>query len=182
MVGLLSNPDAVAKAHEELDRVVGSDRTPTFEDEKDLPYIRAIVKVVSCSDLLISGSSPLATRQQAGPKPLRNPRRLVQRLLHPQKHHNNVKPLGTTSQRTRLSTTRESISPLNILIKVYSRQIRRIPINSSRIRSPSRRHTTRPLWFRRRQKSMSRPPRSGEKFIYKHCTNALGIRYSIGER
>ena len=44
IVGLLSNPDAVKKAHEELDRVVG-DRPPTFEDEKNLPYIRAIVKV-----------------------------------------------------------------------------------------------------------------------------------------
>jgi len=51
MVGLLSNPDAVAKAHEELDRVVGTDRTPTFDDEKDLPYIRAIVKVVSHSNI-----------------------------------------------------------------------------------------------------------------------------------
>jgi hypothetical protein len=45
MVGLLSNPSVVEKAHKELDRVVGSDRTPTFEDESDLPYIRAIVKV-----------------------------------------------------------------------------------------------------------------------------------------
>lgn len=45
MVGLLSNPSVVDKAHDELDRVVGSDRTPTFEDEPRLPYIRAIVKV-----------------------------------------------------------------------------------------------------------------------------------------
>ena len=33
IVGLLSNPSVVDKAHEELDRVVGSDRTPTLEDE-----------------------------------------------------------------------------------------------------------------------------------------------------
>ncbi|EKD19257.1 uncharacterized protein L3040_009302 [Drepanopeziza brunnea f. sp. 'multigermtubi'] len=39
-------PDAVTKAHEELDRVVGSDRMPTFEDEKNLPYIRAMIKEV----------------------------------------------------------------------------------------------------------------------------------------
>jgi cytochrome P450 len=45
LVGLLSNPDAVKKAHEELDRVIGTDRTPTFDDEKNLPYIRAIIKV-----------------------------------------------------------------------------------------------------------------------------------------
>ena len=45
IVGLLSNPEVVEKAHEELDRVIGSDRTPTFNDEPKLPYIRAIVKV-----------------------------------------------------------------------------------------------------------------------------------------
>jgi hypothetical protein len=45
LVGLLSNANAVKKAHEELDRVIGTDRTPTFDDEGDLPYIRAIIKV-----------------------------------------------------------------------------------------------------------------------------------------
>ena len=45
IVGLLSNPEAVKKCHEELDRVIGDDRTPTFEDEPNLPYIRALVKV-----------------------------------------------------------------------------------------------------------------------------------------
>ncbi|KAJ6529371.1 cytochrome P450 [Mycena capillaripes] len=34
------------KAHEELDRVVGRDRLPTVEDEKNLPYCHAIVKEV----------------------------------------------------------------------------------------------------------------------------------------
>jgi hypothetical protein len=45
IVGLLSNPEAVKKCHEELDRVIGDDRTPTFADEPNLPYIRALVKV-----------------------------------------------------------------------------------------------------------------------------------------
>jgi cytochrome P450 len=45
IVGLLQNPEAVKKAHEELDRVVGTDRTPTFDDEDNLPYVRAIIKV-----------------------------------------------------------------------------------------------------------------------------------------
>jgi hypothetical protein len=45
IIGLLSNPSAVRKAQEELDKVVGTSRTPTFEDEKDLPYVRAIIKV-----------------------------------------------------------------------------------------------------------------------------------------
>ncbi|PFH47460.1 hypothetical protein AMATHDRAFT_50287 [Amanita thiersii Skay4041] len=39
-------PEIQAKAHEELDRVVGHDRLPTVEDEKDLPYIHAIIKEV----------------------------------------------------------------------------------------------------------------------------------------
>ena len=45
IVGLLSNPDAVKACHEELDRVIGDDRTPTFDDEPNLPYIRALSKV-----------------------------------------------------------------------------------------------------------------------------------------
>jgi cytochrome P450 len=46
IVGLLSNPDAIKRAQEEVDRVVGDDRTPTFDDEPDLPYIRALGKVI----------------------------------------------------------------------------------------------------------------------------------------
>lgn len=38
-------PEIQAKAHEELDRVVGRNRLPTCEDEKNMPYIRAIIKV-----------------------------------------------------------------------------------------------------------------------------------------
>lgn len=39
-------PDIQQRAHEELDRVVGRNRLPTVEDEKDLPYIRGIIKEV----------------------------------------------------------------------------------------------------------------------------------------
>lgn len=41
---MLSSPDCVRRAHEELDRVVGPDRTPTFNDEPNLPYIRGMIK------------------------------------------------------------------------------------------------------------------------------------------
>jgi len=41
---LVLNPRVVAKAQEELDRVVGPNRLPTWEDEKNLPYIRSIIK------------------------------------------------------------------------------------------------------------------------------------------
>ena len=46
ILGLLAHPRVVHKAQEELDQVVGSSRLPTFGDEKELPYIRAIVKEV----------------------------------------------------------------------------------------------------------------------------------------
>ncbi|KAF4616879.1 hypothetical protein D9613_008923 [Agrocybe pediades] len=39
-------PEIQAKAHEELDRVVGRDRLPTVDDEKNMPYIHAIIKEV----------------------------------------------------------------------------------------------------------------------------------------
>jgi cytochrome P450 len=37
-------PEAQRKAQQELDRVVGTLRLPTFEDRKNLPYIDAVVK------------------------------------------------------------------------------------------------------------------------------------------
>jgi cytochrome P450 len=46
LIGILSNPEVSKRAHEELDRVVGPERPPTFDDEYNLPYIRAIVKEV----------------------------------------------------------------------------------------------------------------------------------------
>ncbi|EEQ35713.1 putative fumitremorgin C synthase [Microsporum canis] len=37
------HPDAVKKAQEELDRVVGFDRLPTFDDMPNLPYVNAFI-------------------------------------------------------------------------------------------------------------------------------------------
>jgi cytochrome P450 len=55
ILGLTAYPRVVKKAHEELDRVVGTFRMPTFEDAKNLPYIRAIVKeVIYCLSVLTS--------------------------------------------------------------------------------------------------------------------------------
>jgi cytochrome P450 len=39
-----ANPDARREAYEEISRVTMSSRSPTFDDEANLPYIRAIVK------------------------------------------------------------------------------------------------------------------------------------------
>ncbi|KAL8653394.1 MAG: hypothetical protein Q9226_003871 [Calogaya cf. arnoldii] len=41
---LLIFPEVVQKAHEEIDRIIGTDRLPTFSDRKNLPYIDGIVK------------------------------------------------------------------------------------------------------------------------------------------
>lgn len=46
-------PHIQQKAHEELDRVVGRDRLPTIDDEKNLPYIHAIIKVSTIGSYLI---------------------------------------------------------------------------------------------------------------------------------
>ncbi|KAI1623910.1 cytochrome P450 [Exophiala viscosa] len=44
VLAMLLFPEATAKAQEEIDRVIGSSRMPTWEDEADLPYVRALVK------------------------------------------------------------------------------------------------------------------------------------------
>ena len=36
-------PEVQLKAQQEIDRVIGRDRLPTFEDRSSLPYINAIV-------------------------------------------------------------------------------------------------------------------------------------------
>ncbi|KAF2188872.1 cytochrome P450 [Zopfia rhizophila CBS 207.26] len=41
---MLSNPSCITTAQSELDRVVGPNRTPTFADEPNLPFIRGIIK------------------------------------------------------------------------------------------------------------------------------------------
>jgi len=41
---MLLFPQAATKAQQEIDRVVGPDRLPTWEDEQDLPYVRALIK------------------------------------------------------------------------------------------------------------------------------------------
>ena len=41
-----SRPEVQARAHAELDSVLGRDAWPSAEDEDNLPYIRAIIKEV----------------------------------------------------------------------------------------------------------------------------------------
>lgn len=39
-------PDIQCRAHEEIDRIVGSNRLPELFDQENLPYITAIVKEI----------------------------------------------------------------------------------------------------------------------------------------
>ncbi|RDB18406.1 hypothetical protein Hypma_000372 [Hypsizygus marmoreus] len=44
VLGLLTNPEALKKAQQEIDEVVGSEQLPTFDDQDSLPFVTAIVK------------------------------------------------------------------------------------------------------------------------------------------
>ncbi|KAI5920501.1 cytochrome P450 [Camillea tinctor] len=43
-LAMMSHPEIQRKAQEEIDRVIGSDRLPSFGDRNSLPYIEAVVK------------------------------------------------------------------------------------------------------------------------------------------
>ena len=45
-LAMAMHPEAQRKAQEELDRVVGSERLPEFEDRSSLPYLSALLKEV----------------------------------------------------------------------------------------------------------------------------------------
>lgn len=59
----------IPKAQEELDRVVGKDRLPTFEDFQDLPYVRAVVnETLRWRPIAVLGVSPaLPATVRSGP-------------------------------------------------------------------------------------------------------------------
>ncbi|KAF9457684.1 cytochrome P450 [Collybia nuda] len=44
VLGLLTNPDALKKAQQEIDLVLGIGQLPNFDDQESLPYVTAIVK------------------------------------------------------------------------------------------------------------------------------------------
>lgn len=46
MLAMLLYPDVMCRAQAHVDRVVGRERMPSFEDRSELPYIDAIVKEV----------------------------------------------------------------------------------------------------------------------------------------
>lgn len=44
MLAMVMHPEVQRSAQEEIDRVVGSDRLPDYDDQDALPYVSAIVK------------------------------------------------------------------------------------------------------------------------------------------
>jgi cytochrome P450 len=62
ILAMCAFPEVAAKAQEEIDRVVGHNRSPTFED--DLPYVRALVsEVFRWRSTAIIGGQPHAPIQ-----------------------------------------------------------------------------------------------------------------------
>lgn len=57
------HPEAVQKAQEELDRVVGTDRLPCFSDAENLPYVNAFIKEVIRWRPIIPGGVPHAVTE-----------------------------------------------------------------------------------------------------------------------
>jgi cytochrome P450 len=70
---MILHPDVFAKAQAEIDRVVGSDRLPDFQDRNSLPYVESVVKEVYRYGFLPPYSSPylvLTVRSWHCPVPL----------------------------------------------------------------------------------------------------------------
>lgn len=44
VLAMTLHPDVQRKAQDEIDRVVGPDRLPTFEDRDSLPYLDCVLK------------------------------------------------------------------------------------------------------------------------------------------
>ncbi|KAF2853760.1 cytochrome P450 [Plenodomus tracheiphilus IPT5] len=63
-LALVTHPEALQAAHEEIDAVIGSNRSPTFEDEDSLPYIRALAKeVLRWRPVAVLGGTPHASTE-----------------------------------------------------------------------------------------------------------------------
>ena len=60
---MVLHPHVLQKAHEEIDRVVGTSRLPDFDDRESLPYIEAIFQeVLRCAVITIISRQRAARR------------------------------------------------------------------------------------------------------------------------
>jgi cytochrome P450 len=63
-LALVTHPETLQAAHSELDAVVGSARSPIFDDEKNLPYLSALVKeVLRWRPVAVLGGTPHASTE-----------------------------------------------------------------------------------------------------------------------
>lgn len=64
LLALITHPETLHAAQQELDHIVGPSRTPTFEDEAQLPYLRALCKeVLRWRPVAVLGGTPHATTE-----------------------------------------------------------------------------------------------------------------------
>ncbi|EXJ87635.1 hypothetical protein A1O3_04596 [Capronia epimyces CBS 606.96] len=64
ILAIVTNQEALAAAHAELDAVVGTDRLPAFTDEAALPYIRALCKeALRWRPVAVLGGTPHASTE-----------------------------------------------------------------------------------------------------------------------
>lgn len=63
-LALVTHPQTLDAAHAELDTVIGHSRSPTFDDEANLPYIRALAKeVLRWRPVAVLGGTPHASTE-----------------------------------------------------------------------------------------------------------------------
>ncbi|BGP28415.1 hypothetical protein JCM10296v2_000147 [Rhodotorula toruloides] len=64
VLAMVTHPAAQRKAQEQLDQVVGSSRSPTWDDEANLPYCRALLKeVLRWRPVAVLGGTPHASTE-----------------------------------------------------------------------------------------------------------------------
>jgi hypothetical protein len=91
---MILNPHVVAKAQDEIDRVVGRDRLPCIDDKPNLPYVRSVAAEV----LRYAPSVPLGVSESAKGRWCRlnqecryssrcDSRRLLRWIFHPQRQY-----------------------------------------------------------------------------------------------
>ena len=84
MSELLKNPEAIQKATEELDRVIGRDRWVEEKDIVNLPYIEAIVKRNDASHPMAPLLVPRVAREDCKVAGYDIPKTLMWLLMHGQ--------------------------------------------------------------------------------------------------
>lgn len=63
-LGLVTHPHVLKAAQAEIDTIVGSDRTPRFDDETNLPYLRALCKeTLRWRPVAVLGGTPHASTE-----------------------------------------------------------------------------------------------------------------------